>query len=48
MYFIEKKFPEDHFSMEKHNENKMNKMFKIKKKKKKLEDSIMGPPNHAG
>lgn len=32
MYFIEKKFPEDHLSMEKHNENKMNKMFKIKKK----------------
>lgn len=29
VYFIEKKkFPEDHFSMEKHNENKMNKMFK--------------------
>lgn len=33
MYFIEKKFPEDHSSMEKHNENKMNKMFKIKKKR---------------
>lgn len=33
MYFIEKKFFEDYLFMEKYNENKMNKMFKIKKKR---------------
>ena len=42
---LRKKFPGDHVSMEKHNENKMNKMFKIKKK---IEGSIIGLPNNAG
>lgn len=35
MHFIEKKNPKDYSSMEKHNEYKMNKMFKFFLKKEK-------------